>query len=45
MELNSDTFQVVWRHLPVLIMVFTVLVRLVNETRQLNRVLMYPIRS
>jgi hypothetical protein len=34
MELNNDAFQVVWRHIPALIMVLAMLVRLANESRQ-----------
>jgi hypothetical protein len=34
MELDNDTFQVVWRNIPALIMVLTILVRLADEPRQ-----------
>ena len=37
MEINNDAFQVVWRHIPALIMVLTVLVRLANERRRQRR--------
>jgi hypothetical protein len=34
MELNIDVLTVIWRHIPVLIMVLTILVRLADEPRQ-----------
>jgi hypothetical protein len=37
MELNIDVFQVVWRHIPALILALAMLVRLAKETRGQRR--------
>jgi hypothetical protein len=37
MELNLDALLAVWRHIPALIMVMTVLVRLANEAKRRER--------
>ncbi|MGD2050775.1 MAG: hypothetical protein PVH03_14840 [Chloroflexota bacterium] len=36
MELNIDVLTIFWRHIPALIMVLTILVRLADEPRQLD---------
>jgi hypothetical protein len=37
MELNLDALLAVWRHIPALVIVITVIVRLANETRRRER--------